>query len=128
MNGPGSSFSDKVQAIDQILSQETICLDSLRDVCFTGVPEHSNTRDICWKVLLGYLPLERSKWEQELNEKRQLYNDYMNEFIVQPGYKDQCQTATSKLSKSYFVQNKNESIRRIIAFSLLYSLLFLHSY
>ena len=69
------------------LNKDLIDLDVIREISFTGVPDEAGLRDVSWKVLLNYLPLERAKWPSVLKEKRQLYIDYMNFFIVRPGMK-----------------------------------------
>jgi len=40
-----------------------INVEELRETCFGGVPDDvSGLRSLVWKILLRYLPSERSKW------------------------------------------------------------------
>ena len=49
----------------------------LKQYCSKGLPDDIPIlRAFIWKILLGYLPSETKKWEETLNQKRALYNDY----------------------------------------------------
>lgn len=53
----------KVRALKQVLEQEVIDVESLKRVCNQGVPDEVPAlREIAWKILLSYLPRERSQW------------------------------------------------------------------
>jgi hypothetical protein len=41
-------------------------------------------RQICWKLLLNYLPLEPSAWEEHLAGQRALYQQFVSETIMNP--------------------------------------------
>eukprot|EP01119_Soliformovum_irregulare_P018163 TRINITY_DN5511_c0_g1_i1.p1 TRINITY_DN5511_c0_g1~~TRINITY_DN5511_c0_g1_i1.p1 ORF type:complete len:384 (-),score=60.53 TRINITY_DN5511_c0_g1_i1:64-1215(-) len=55
----------------RILSSPTINLDILRKSCWHGVP--NEVRAICWKLLLGYLPLDISTRSDSLLSSRMDY-------------------------------------------------------
>lgn len=38
-----------------------------------GVPDEKGLRSLVWKILLHYIPLDKSAWESTLQQKRQLY-------------------------------------------------------
>ena len=49
----------------------------LKEYSSKGLPDDLPIlRAFIWKILLGYLPSEPKKWEETLNEKRSLYNEY----------------------------------------------------
>ncbi|CAA9990808.1 TBC domain protein, putative [Plasmodium knowlesi strain H] len=41
-------------------------------------------RSLCWKLALKHLSLNTSKWNEELCEKKKLYEDYIKCFILNP--------------------------------------------
>ena len=51
----------------------------LREYSSKGLPDDLPIlRAFVWKLLLNYLPDEPKKWEETLNQKRELYNSYKN--------------------------------------------------
>lgn len=61
---------------DAVQPQETVDLAALRQLAFVGVPEELRIRGLYWKLLLGYLPPERSQWAAVLQDRRQQYQAY----------------------------------------------------
>ncbi|AQK98894.1 Ypt/Rab-GAP domain of gyp1p superfamily protein [Zea mays] len=66
------------------LSKKVIDLDELRMLAAQGVPDAAGVRATVWKLLLGYLPNDRSLWEQELAKKRGQYAAFKDEFLTNP--------------------------------------------
>jgi hypothetical protein len=60
----------------------TINLQELRRLSSQGVPENCTHRPLAWRILLGYLPLDTTKWQQVLNRDRQLYRNLVHELFV----------------------------------------------
>lgn len=60
-----------------------INLQELRRLSSFGVPNDCSLRPIAWRVLLGYLPLDTSKWQNVLDRDRSLYRTLVNELFVQ---------------------------------------------
>ena len=63
--------------------------ERFKHVCFVeGVPddgsETASLRAIAWKLLLGYLPDERSEWQPFLAEQRKSYQLFCEELTVDP--------------------------------------------
>ncbi|XP_075247502.1 TBC1 domain family member 13-like [Convolutriloba macropyga] len=85
--GASPPLSRKAEYLLEELNKEYVEIENIREICFTGVPDDSYKRDVVWKILLNYLPARRADWPTVMKEKRQLYRDYMNLFIVQPGRK-----------------------------------------
>lgn len=59
-----------------------IDLERIRELSKLGLPESS--RPMYWRILLGYLPCDRSAWEPFLKEKRKLYSEFHRDLIVNP--------------------------------------------
>lgn len=49
-----------------------------------GAPETAGMRSIMWKLLLDYLPFDRTEWPKVLKAKRQLYRDFVKELVSSP--------------------------------------------
>ena len=67
---------DKVESFKRILRGHdgVINLEELRDICFGGVPDDvTGLRSLVWKILLGYLSSERSKWAIQTHESKETY-------------------------------------------------------
>lgn len=46
----------------------------MRELCFGGVPEDiPGLRSLVWKIVIGYLPKERRKWEPMIEEMKETY-------------------------------------------------------
>ena len=44
-----------------------------------GIPfEVKGLKPLCWKILLGYLPLNRSKWKATIENSKRDYEYYIN--------------------------------------------------
>ncbi len=56
--------------------------DVLLYFAFQGVPD--DCRSIVWKLLLRYIPLDSTKWEQELTKQRELYATFRTQFVKTP--------------------------------------------
>ncbi|XP_041986626.1 TBC1 domain family member 13 [Aricia agestis] len=75
----------RIKAFEDLLDNEIIDLEQLRKLAFNGIPEDNGLRPLVWKILLNYIPPEKSSWESTLTKKRQLYNQFIDEIIVSPG-------------------------------------------
>ncbi|KAG9326901.1 hypothetical protein KVV02_001425 [Mortierella alpina] len=63
---------------------QVLCRKEFNDLCFGGIPDKPGIRQTCWKILLGYLPLDKSKWESRRMEQRRLYYSFVKDLIVEP--------------------------------------------
>ncbi|KAK3162786.1 hypothetical protein QOZ80_1BG0093740 [Eleusine coracana subsp. coracana] len=82
---PPSDFEISRQSrIFAALSKKVIDLDELRMLAAQGVPDGAGVRSTVWKLLLGYLPNDRSLWEEELAKKRSQYAAFKEEFLSNP--------------------------------------------
>ncbi|XP_025025726.1 TBC1 domain family member 13 isoform X3 [Python bivittatus] len=83
--GPGVWAAQRIAEFEDILNEPNIVLQKLREFCFNGIPFEGGLRCLCWKILLNYLPLERSAWNSQLKKQRELYAQFLKEMIIQPG-------------------------------------------
>ncbi|PHJ25857.1 tbc domain-containing protein [Cystoisospora suis] len=82
---PNALVRARIQSCFDALDQEKLDLSVLRKICTKGMPDSSPAlRALYWKILLGYLPLDRTLWTEELKKKRAAYESYRAEFIKEP--------------------------------------------
>ncbi|CAA0819861.1 Ypt/Rab-GAP domain of gyp1p superfamily protein [Striga hermonthica] len=68
----------------QELSRKVINLGELRRLASQGIPDGASIRSTVWKLLLGYLPSDRSLWPSELAKKRTQYKHFKEELLMNP--------------------------------------------
>jgi len=61
----------KIEKFQTLLSSPLVKMEELKKLCWNGIPEEFRTE--CWKLLLGYTPLVRERWESTITSKRQNY-------------------------------------------------------
>lgn len=59
-------------------------MKELRSLASQSLPDSPGIRSTVWKLLLGYLPPERSLWSSELKQKRSQYKHYKDELLTSP--------------------------------------------
>ncbi|KAK6161736.1 hypothetical protein DH2020_005117 [Rehmannia glutinosa] len=87
----------------QELSRKVINMGELRRLASQGIPDGAGIRATVWKLLLGYLPADRSLWPSELAKKRSQYKSFKEELLMNPIHIEQkaCQSEiTRRLEKS----------------------------
>ena len=68
------------------LDSKNIILDNVKRLAIDGAfDEIPSIRSLCWKVLLGYLGLNIYNWENEINNKRLIYDNLKKKYIIQVG-------------------------------------------
>ncbi|KRX39404.1 TBC1 domain family member 13 [Trichinella murrelli] len=77
-----NSLAPPIECFRQILDQDRIDLKLLREACFCGIPDESELRPICWRLLLNYLPIEKVKWPEYLKNQRKLYADLVEDIVI----------------------------------------------
>ncbi|XP_077278175.1 TBC1 domain family member 13 [Temnothorax americanus] len=81
-----SILRKKLTEFDDVFDADEIDTASLSKICFHGIPdEPGGLRPLCWKLLLNYLPPTKSSWLETLKRKRELYNTFIEDLIVNPG-------------------------------------------
>ncbi|GFQ03119.1 tbc1 domain family member 13 [Phtheirospermum japonicum] len=68
----------------QELSRKVINMEELRKLASQGLPDGAGIRSTVWKLLLGYLPTDRSLWPSELAKKRSQYKHFKDELLMNP--------------------------------------------
>ena len=78
-------FYELLYGIKNDVEDNCVNIHSLREICFeNGCPdEDKHIRSIVWKLLLGYLPSNRDDWDKYLSEKRQLYRDFVSDYMIE---------------------------------------------
>ena len=61
----------KVKKFDDVLKEDPIDLDRLRDLCWNGIP--LKLRPYAWRLLNGYLPPNKDRQTETLERKRRDY-------------------------------------------------------
>ncbi|CAN6442355.1 unnamed protein product [Victoria cruziana] len=74
----------KLSDLEFELSRDVIRLDVLQRIAKSGIPDGGRLRATTWKILLGYLPVERDLWEAELAENRAKYAALKTELLLSP--------------------------------------------
>ncbi|KAJ7334365.1 hypothetical protein OS493_014676 [Desmophyllum pertusum] len=95
------AFKQRVSEFKSALSVQQIDLKHLKRLCFSGIPDGSGIRSICWKLLLGYLPPQKDLWPETLKRQRSTYKQFVEEIII-----EQCRgTKSGKESKEFDVDH-----------------------
>lgn len=84
---PASSAAEDISRQAQLLqelSRKVINLGELRRLASRGIPDGAGIRATVWKLLLGYLPCDRSLWTSELAKKRSQYEHFKEELLMNP--------------------------------------------
>lgn len=66
------------------LSKKVINMRELRRIASQGIPDGAGIRSTVWKLLLGYLPPDRSLWPTELSKKRSQYKHFKDDLLMNP--------------------------------------------
>ncbi|KAL5781401.1 hypothetical protein ACOSP7_006430 [Xanthoceras sorbifolium] len=88
------------------LSKKVINMREIRRIASQGIPDGGGVRSTVWKLLLGYLPPDRSLWSSELAKKRSQYKHFKDELLMNPS------EITRRLEKSAICdpdESKSES-------------------
>ncbi|KAL6971014.1 hypothetical protein U1Q18_030694 [Sarracenia purpurea var. burkii] len=99
----GSSSAEDISRqalLVQELSRKVINMGELRRLASQGIPDGAGIRSTVWKLLLGYLPLDRRLWSSELAKKRSQYKHFKEELLMNPS------EITRRLEKSTSSENE----------------------
>lgn len=84
------SFKDRELRFLEILGAPVIDLNQLRKLSSSGIVDTCGVRALSWRILLKYLPANRSQWNKVLEDNRNAYKQFLNEMIIRPGRKNYC--------------------------------------
>ncbi|CAH9080142.1 unnamed protein product [Cuscuta europaea] len=82
-----SSLADDISRQAQLcqeLSKKVINMGEVRKLASQGIPDGAGIRATVWKLLLGYLPIDRSSWPSELTKKRSQYKHFKEDLLMNP--------------------------------------------
>ncbi|XP_064616309.1 TBC1 domain family member 13-like [Liolophura sinensis] len=80
-----AAYRARLKELQDVLQAPSIDMKKLRRLCFSGCSLETGSRSICWKLLLDYLPPDRSQWKSICGKQRAVYQQFVNELIVKPG-------------------------------------------
>ena len=58
-----------------------IDIQSLRRLASKGIPDNGSHRGVVWRILMNYLPCDRSQWKEVLQRQRKTYRDLVEELF-----------------------------------------------
>eukprot|EP01105_Mastigella_eilhardi_P020841 TRINITY_DN4_c0_g2_i3.p1 TRINITY_DN4_c0_g2~~TRINITY_DN4_c0_g2_i3.p1 ORF type:complete len:414 (-),score=102.88 TRINITY_DN4_c0_g2_i3:13-1218(-) len=67
---------------EEAVTKEVLAPSDIRELAFSGVPD--KLRAVYWKILLNYLPHNRSGWDEVLQSSRKQYADWRRELFQDP--------------------------------------------
>lgn len=71
------------------LNSESINVASLRAFLAVGIPDEAAViREYCWKIVLGYLPPEKSKWQATIEKEAKTYEGLVRMFLPAEKFED----------------------------------------
>ena len=74
IKGPTNfEFRNRYLEYHLLISSTILDENRIRQLCMSGIPDEK--RPLYWRILLGYLPKETSRWEPFLQAQRELYNE-----------------------------------------------------
>lgn len=97
---PSLTPEQRIARFQKLLAQKVVPFDKFQKAVFTeGVPEQSkgsmSLRAVSWKLLLSYLPPDRSQWQEVLKERRRAYAAFCEELTVDPGESEGAPTSAA---------------------------------
>ncbi|KAL8172253.1 hypothetical protein V2J09_024057 [Rumex salicifolius] len=66
------------------LSKQIVDMREVKRLASMGIPDGAGIRATVWKLLLAYLPNDRSSWNSELSKKRSQYKRFKEELMMNP--------------------------------------------
>jgi len=74
----------------EVINSEVIDIDKLKKLAFTGIPNRiRGLRPIVWRLIMGELPQETSKWQETIDANHETYEGFKRELIVKPKLQDE---------------------------------------
>lgn len=99
------SFKERAAHFDEVLSKERIDITKLSQLCIEGIPDTPRRlRSRCWRLLLGYEPIEVSARKAALRKARKEYYQFVNDLLVDPFIEATRETQIVKKSGSVKVK------------------------
>eukprot|EP01025_Chloroclados_australasicus_P006787 TRINITY_DN12166_c1_g1_i4.p1 TRINITY_DN12166_c1_g1~~TRINITY_DN12166_c1_g1_i4.p1 ORF type:complete len:469 (+),score=23.97 TRINITY_DN12166_c1_g1_i4:188-1594(+) len=78
MTSPRCMSATRIEKFMTLLNEDVINLDKLSEISWSGIPP--SLRAQCWKLLLGYLPTKRDRWQPVLKRRMEEYQSFIPEY------------------------------------------------
>ncbi|KNE54352.1 hypothetical protein AMAG_00331 [Allomyces macrogynus ATCC 38327] len=78
-----SDFRARVALFEHLLdpkSHAVLDFERIRRLCYHGIPESGNIRQLSWKLLLNFIPSDTSSWKSIVAAKRFIYHGFVRDF------------------------------------------------
>jgi len=89
------SYKERVHYYKEALKPNVIDISIIQHLAEQGIPESHGLRSLYWKILLRYLPLDRTKWDSYLEKSRDGYKGFVDELMINPYQHEQKPQAES---------------------------------
>lgn len=76
------------EALEPMEGTTKLDVKLIRQLAFDGIPDQAGLRSIYWKILLGYLPRDKSLWEEAVQKQRKSYYELKSYFKFDPNASD----------------------------------------
>ncbi|KEP67094.1 UNVERIFIED_CONTAM: TBC domain-containing protein [Hammondia hammondi] len=81
----GAAVRTRLASCAEALRESPLDLEKLRSLCAAGMPDLCPAmRAMYWRILLGYLSHDPSRWQEDIEKKRSAYQSYKDDFIKEP--------------------------------------------
>eukprot|EP00743_Colponemidia_sp_Colp-15_P004322 GILK01004662.1.p1 GENE.GILK01004662.1~~GILK01004662.1.p1 ORF type:complete len:427 (-),score=50.89 GILK01004662.1:40-1275(-) len=81
--------ASRIELFLKALRPPEISLPVIQSLAFQGIPDEApGLRAVYWKLLLGYLPLDRNKWRSSLASSREVYAGFRRDLLARPHVSD----------------------------------------
>eukprot|EP01114_Cavostelium_apophysatum_P013503 TRINITY_DN3283_c0_g2_i1.p1 TRINITY_DN3283_c0_g2~~TRINITY_DN3283_c0_g2_i1.p1 ORF type:complete len:457 (-),score=92.95 TRINITY_DN3283_c0_g2_i1:1237-2607(-) len=77
-----SVYKNRLALFESVIEGPKINFDRARELSFGGIPD--SLRSLYWKLLLSYLPNDRTIWPSFLQKNRDLYQTFLTELTIDP--------------------------------------------
>lgn len=72
----------KLSGLVDLLNENVIDLKKLKKYLAEGIPDEAALiREYAWKLVLNYLPEDKSKWPSTIEKQNQTYQSLVNMFL-----------------------------------------------
>ncbi|EGC30346.1 hypothetical protein DICPUDRAFT_41569 [Dictyostelium purpureum] len=101
------SFNERVHYYKEAIKPDSIDISIIQHLAEQGIPESHGLRSCYWKILLRYLPVNRTIWDSFLEKSRKSYQDFINELMIDP-WKNQTPPSKEELDHPLSTQTDSK--------------------
>ena len=82
LNGMPKFVAKKVEKLLNVLNAEVINMERLKECLAEGIPDEAALlREYSWKLILGYLPSQKAKWQESIEKSTKTYEGLVQMFL-----------------------------------------------